>query len=404
MSLRIRRGTDAQRQQFTPDEGELIYTTNTYKLFIGDGATQGGKNIGQALAGSGLVFDTITQTLQATAPQSSGITAVSQDLNPALGGNLNLNNFNITGTGTIGIVGTVYASQGLGGDLALNTHSITGTGNINVNGNLSVAGLGADLSLNGHNITGTGSINTSGTLSVSGLGADLSLNGHSITGTGTINIGSSVTATTFTATTGLGANLPLNTFGITGTGTININGAITGTTLTAPGVATDSISTRAGNSSGLELYTPYQNGFDLCAYRGTISAQTTLLAGDNIGQYTMKPYNGTNYNSVSMGINATLDATATVSDQFPKSTVRLFVGAGGSSLATASFNYAGVFSAPVLQTTTYTTSTLPTASSVGVGARAFVTDATAITWGTAYAGNGSNKVPVWSNGTAWYIG
>ena len=43
MALRLRRGTDAERQSITPAEGELIYTTDEKTLWIGDGdATQGG--------------------------------------------------------------------------------------------------------------------------------------------------------------------------------------------------------------------------------------------------------------------------------------------------------------------------------------------------------------------------
>jgi hypothetical protein len=42
MALRLRRGTDAERQLITPAEGELIYTTDTKSLYIGDGTTAGG--------------------------------------------------------------------------------------------------------------------------------------------------------------------------------------------------------------------------------------------------------------------------------------------------------------------------------------------------------------------------
>ena len=45
MALRLRRGTDAERQLITPLEGELIYTTDTKILFIGDGVTQGGLQV-----------------------------------------------------------------------------------------------------------------------------------------------------------------------------------------------------------------------------------------------------------------------------------------------------------------------------------------------------------------------
>lgn len=43
--LQLRRGTDADRQTFTPAEGELIYVTDTGKLFIGDNLTVGGNAV-----------------------------------------------------------------------------------------------------------------------------------------------------------------------------------------------------------------------------------------------------------------------------------------------------------------------------------------------------------------------
>lgn len=45
MALRLRRGTDAERLLVTPLEGELIYTTDTKILYIGDGVTQGGLQV-----------------------------------------------------------------------------------------------------------------------------------------------------------------------------------------------------------------------------------------------------------------------------------------------------------------------------------------------------------------------
>lgn len=53
---------------------------------------------------------------------------------------------------------------------------------------------------------------------------------------------------------------------------------------------------------------------------------------------------------------------------------------------------------------TTTVSALPSASTVGAGARAFVTDATATTFASVVAGSGSNGVPVYSDGTNWRIG
>ena len=53
MALQLRRGTDAERKLATFSAGELIYTTDTKKVFVGDGSTLGGKLVG-SFAESGL--------------------------------------------------------------------------------------------------------------------------------------------------------------------------------------------------------------------------------------------------------------------------------------------------------------------------------------------------------------
>ena len=57
MSLRLRRGTDAERQAVTFLEGELVYTTDTKKVFVGDGSTLGGVAIDSALGSIGTLTD-----------------------------------------------------------------------------------------------------------------------------------------------------------------------------------------------------------------------------------------------------------------------------------------------------------------------------------------------------------
>ena len=59
MALRLRRGTDAERQLITPLEGELIYATDTKSLYVGDGSTLGGILI----AASGEVSNTVAGLL-----------------------------------------------------------------------------------------------------------------------------------------------------------------------------------------------------------------------------------------------------------------------------------------------------------------------------------------------------
>jgi hypothetical protein len=91
MPLQLRRGTDAERTAgggVVFLEGELIYITDTEEVYVGDGVTPGGLLV----------------------TGSSGLTNVVDDTTPALGGNLDLNNFDITGIGDIDITGTVTAN------------------------------------------------------------------------------------------------------------------------------------------------------------------------------------------------------------------------------------------------------------------------------------------------------
>ena len=109
MALQVRRGTNAERLGITPAEGELIYVTDTKQLYVGDGSTQGGTT-------------TIANTID----------SVLADTSPQLGGNLDLNNFNINGTGSIDINGTITASgtvnlgDGVGSDILVIGGAIQG--------------------------------------------------------------------------------------------------------------------------------------------------------------------------------------------------------------------------------------------------------------------------------------
>lgn len=58
----------------------------------------------------------------------------------------------------------------------------------------------------------------------------------------------------------------------------------------------------------------------------------------------------------------------------------------------------------IVKTGVFNTGTIPAAATAGAGARAFVTDATTTTFAAAYVGGAANAVPVYSDGTAWYIG
>lgn len=91
---------------------------------------------------------------------------------------------------------------------------------------------------------------------------------------------------------------------------------------------------------------------------------------------------------------------------------RFEIQAGGSfvpfadntyNLGSASFRLATTHTVNV-KFTPVTVSSLPAAATIGSGARAFVSDATATTFASVVAGGGANAVPVYSDGTNWRIG
>ena len=55
-------------------------------------------------------------------------------------------------------------------------------------------------------------------------------------------------------------------------------------------------------------------------------------------------------------------------------------------------------------TTNFTVATLPSAATSGAGARTFVTNALAPTFGAAVVGGGAVFTPVYSDGTNWKVG
>ena len=110
MSLKLRRGTNAQRLLITPDIGELIYTTDTKRLYAGDGTTLGGT-----------------------------LVSYEGSVQGALGGNLVLSGFDITGsTGNINISGTITS-----GNIQANGN-IHATGNITADGNITLGNADTD--------------------------------------------------------------------------------------------------------------------------------------------------------------------------------------------------------------------------------------------------------------------
>jgi hypothetical protein len=91
MSLKIRRGTNAERLNIIPAEGELIYTTDTKNLYVGDGLTVGGKLT------NGIGY-TGSSSSGYTGSAGAGYTGSAGDNGGTLASNLNISTYSITGT------------------------------------------------------------------------------------------------------------------------------------------------------------------------------------------------------------------------------------------------------------------------------------------------------------------
>lgn len=127
MALRLRRGTDAERAAITFEEGELVYATDTKQVYVGDGSTLGGVNLITNLGQSGDLLEDIT---------------------PQLGGDLDLNEFDVIGTGNIDITGAIAADD-IVGDLTGSVFADDGvtalvdgvTGTITATGGIVLSGV-----------------------------------------------------------------------------------------------------------------------------------------------------------------------------------------------------------------------------------------------------------------------
>ena len=85
MALRLRRGTDAERLLITPVEGELIYTTDTKLLYVGDGSTAGGTLVTGAGGGGSATLEGLTDTSVAN-PNDNDVLQWSTGLNKWIAG------------------------------------------------------------------------------------------------------------------------------------------------------------------------------------------------------------------------------------------------------------------------------------------------------------------------------
>jgi hypothetical protein len=225
MSLQIRRGTAAQLANITPVSGELIYTTDTSQVYVGDGTTVGGIPVAVG-AGGNLSGVNVIATANVSAGGSvlTGNISVSGNStsNNVIAGNIvsaggNVRGGNINTGGVVSAAGNIYATAFIGNGYFL-TGVISNYNNTNVSTYL---GSGNSLS-----ISITGNISSAGNITSGGyfLG-----NGGLLTG---IVSYSNVAVATY-----LGSG---NAMVISTTGNINTTANVRGGNLTTGGLITAS--------------------------------------------------------------------------------------------------------------------------------------------------------------------
>lgn len=222
MALQLRRGTDAQRLALggvnTPLVGEPLFTTDTKKLFIGDGSTAGGVALGyySSVAVSGqdtLTANNNTDVLTLVAGTNINITtnAASDSITISAAAT-----FTELKNESIRIFQNNIVGLNSNEDIVINP---SGTGKVDLIGNLTVSGT-----ING-NLTGNVTGNVSGsaaTVTASSQPAITSLG--TLTG---LSVSGTVNATSFSGP--LSGNVTGNVNGnVTGNVTGNLEGDVVG--------------------------------------------------------------------------------------------------------------------------------------------------------------------------------
>ena len=170
------------------------------------------------------------------------------------------------------------------------------------------------------------------------------------------------------------------TLGTNGSATVNgnINQTLPGYQIsTAGNIVAAGFMSSVGNVTGGNLLTG-----------GSISATANITVGGRVvvgnGSASVPSFSFTSDGAVDTGFYWVSDGN---------------IGVTNNGVQTAQFLPSGVFK----QIPT-TVGSLPSASSVGAGARAFCTDLNSTTFGNLAVGGGGTYMPVFSNGTNWYIG
>ena len=193
MALKLRRGSSTTRTSFTPAQGELIYTTDTKLLYVGDGETPGGTLVTGSGGGGGDITGITDNTSGPVMTLNDAPDGIDLAVPISLGGNLDITNYLVTGDGDINITGDITVSGAGTGVITavdVNTEDLTVNGAFTVTsgsivGDLKGSVFGDDSStiidstngtINTSQLTLTNMITDNGILPISSTSASTEVN------------------------------------------------------------------------------------------------------------------------------------------------------------------------------------------------------------------------------------
>jgi len=308
MALRLRRGTDAQRAAVIPQEGELIFATDTQKLWVGarDGGGNlvvGGVPVDVANANFSIDFlndvDTTSVGFAPSDAQSLVWDAANSKWRP---GNADISNASIAELSDVEFTQAPTQGQVLKWNDSLNkfvpNDDIANSGLVQ-DDTYQIGIKGDVFAADGTKVLENGTDGTDATF----IGVLTGQAGSTVSGTFTGDITGNVTGDVVGNVKNANGDILVNVTN----GDVNIpgdltmsGGSITGTGLT---IATDTITAFTNTNI------PATGWFNLAGYydgaealrvtgirtRGSVFAPTALIDGDEVFSIGIAPYDGTNY-------------------------------------------------------------------------------------------------------------
>ena len=367
MALRLRRGTDSERQLITPVEGELIYTTDTKLLYAGDGSTVGGTLVTGAGGGGSLSLNSLTDTDLTGVSNNDVLTYVSAS-----------NKWEAISVPGVGVLtlnelsGVSVSSSPLNGDAVVfdganwSSRPISDFFNEQQTYKINIAGDDSTIIVNTDNNNVTGNFFGNVTGDVTGDTA----------GTHTGNVTGNVTGNANGAHTGtfdgdMSGSLFADdsTLIVDGVGnTITIQSILASTTstnsVTAEGILDLKSNTNVvrTTATGVKLVSQTVGGgieqgpvHRTTTSRGTLAAPTTVVVGDSILSISGEGYDGAAYKTqavINIGVSENTVGTEATPGRIDFS-IRDDNGTFNTSFARLESN--GVFTAPAIQSLGITT-------------------------------------------------